>query len=203
MQFDANCRRCARLAGFLDSVHEKHPDYFAKPVPSFGAADARFLIVGLAPGLHGANRSGRPFYMDASGEWLYGELERRGLWDGEKLDGVYILNAVKCVPPKNRPSAQERERCRPWLAAELDALVSARVVLALGGIAHAAVLRCWDALPISARPFGHGALHRRDGGRWLADSYHCSRYNTSTGRLTTQMFGAVFAAIRSTLDGTA
>ncbi len=186
------CSRCPRLSDYLVELRGRHPEYWCKPVPSFGDRRAWLAIVGLAPGLHGANRSGRPFYMDASGEWPYGELERRGLWDGKKLDGVYILNAVKCVPPQNRPSTDEQERCRPWLAAELDALVSARVVLALGAIAQRAVLRCWDALPLSAHPFAHAALHRIDGRPPLLSSYHPSRQNTHTGVLTPPMWRGIF-----------
>ncbi len=190
------CTRCPRLSRYLALLRERHPDYWCKPVPSTGDRRAWLAIVGLAPGLHGANRSGRPFYMDASGEWLYGELERRGLWDGEVLDGVYILNAVKCVPPENRPSTDERERCRPWLSAELGALGSARVVLALGAIAHAAVLRCWEALPLSARPFAHGGLYRIDGRPALLSSYHPSRQNTNTGTLTPAMWSRIWQRAR-------
>src|SRR5512139_1700395 len=126
------CARCPRLVEFLGGLRARHPDYWNRPVPGFGDRGAWLAIVGLAPGMHGANRSGRPFYMDASGEWLYGELERRGHWDGERLSGAYILNAVKCVPPGNRPSTEEQTRCRPWLEQELAALARVRVVLALG-----------------------------------------------------------------------
>src|SRR5512145_1630142 len=135
------CTRCPRLAGFLAELRVRHADYWNRPVPGFGDRAAWLAIVGLAPGMHGANRSGRPFFMDASGEWLYGELERRRLWDGERLRGAYIVNAVKCLPPGNRPTTDEQQRCRPWLERELAALDRARVVLALGRIAHAAVLR--------------------------------------------------------------
>src|SRR5262245_14979466 len=121
------CARCPRLAGFLTDLRARHESYWNRPVPGFGDRRPWLVIVGLAPGLHGANRSGRPFFMDASGEWLYGELERRGLWDGESLRGVYILNAVKCVPPQNKPTHDEQERCRPWLEQELAALADARV----------------------------------------------------------------------------
>ncbi len=186
------CSRCPRLADYLHELRERHPDYWCRPVPSFGDRRARLAILGLAPGLHGANRSGRPFYMDASGEWLYGELERRGLWDGERLSGVYILNAVKCVPPKNRPTGEEQAECRDWLAAELAALDSAAVVLALGGIAHAAVLRCWQVRPLASHPFAHGALARIGSRPALLSSYHPSRQNTNTGRLTRAMWRSVF-----------
>ena len=127
-----SCTRCPRLAALLGELRAAHPDYWCKPVPSFGDRRARLAIVGLAPGMHGANRSGRPFFMDASGEWLYGELERRGHWDGERLSGVYILNAVKCLPPQNRPTGAEQSTCRPWLCSELEALGTARVGLAQG-----------------------------------------------------------------------
>ena len=115
------CAECPRLADFLAGLRTRHPSYWNRPVPGFGDRGAWLVIVGLAPGLHGANRSGRPFFMDASGEWLYGELGRRGLWDGERLRGAYIVNAVKCVPPGNRPSTDEQLRCQPWLVRELEA----------------------------------------------------------------------------------
>jgi uracil-DNA glycosylase family 4 len=186
------CARCPRLADFLAALRERHPDYWNRPVPGFGDRRAWLAIVGLAPGMHGANRSGRPFYMDASGEWLYGELGRRGLWDGERLSGAYILNAVKCVPPGNRPTPGEQATCRPWLERELAALSSARVVLALGSIAHAAVLRSWGALPLSRHPFRHaGVVELPDRPRLIA-SYHPSRQNTNTGVLTRPMWRAIF-----------
>jgi uracil-DNA glycosylase family 4 len=187
------CAECPRLAEFLSSLRARHPGYWNRPVPGFGDRSARIAIVGLAPGLHGANRSGRPFFMDASGEWLYGELERRGLWDGERLRDVYILNAVKCVPPGNRPTGEEQTRCRPWLERELAALAETRVVLALGQIAHAAVLRCWRALPLARHPFAHGRVERLPGRPVLLASYHPSRQNTNTGVLTRAMWRSVFA----------
>ena len=187
-----DCARCPRLAAFLDGLRARHPDYWNRPVPGFGDRRAWLAIVGLAPGMHGANRSGRPFYMDASGEWLYGELERRGLWDGSALSGVYILNAVKCVPPGNRPTTEEQVECRPWLERELAALSSARVVLALGQIAHAAVLRSWKALPLSRHPFRHASLARLEGRPPLLASYHPSRQNTNTGVLTRPMWRTIF-----------
>ena len=187
------CARCPRLVGFLGDLRAKHPDYWNRPVPGFGDRAAWLAIVGLAPGMHGANRSGRPFYMDASGEWLYGELERRGLWDGARLRGVYILNAVKCVPPGNRPTTDEQTRCRPWLEQELAALAQVRVVLALGQIAHAAVLRSWAALPLARHPFRHASLARIDGRPPLLASYHPSRQNTNTGVLTRTMWRSIFS----------
>src|SRR5262245_59866977 len=186
------CARCPRLSGFLAELRGRHADYWNRPVPGFGDRRAWLAIIGLAPGLHGANRSGRPFYMDASGEWLYCELGRRGLWDGARLRGVYILNAVKCVPPQNRPSTAEQARCRPWLARELAALERAQVVLALGQIAWQAVLRCWELAPLSRHAFAHGALVRADGRPALLASYHPSRQNTNTGVLTRAMWRAIF-----------
>lgn len=187
------CTRCPRLVAYLEQNRARHPDYWNRPVPGFGDHDARLVIVGLAPGLHGANRSGRPFFMDASGEWLYGALERLGLWNGETLQGAYLLNAVKCLPPQNRPSRVELDACRPWLAEELAALSRARVVLALGAIAHAAVLRCWEVRPLASHPFAHGALARIESRPPLLSSYHPSRQNTNTGRLTQAMWRAVFS----------
>jgi len=187
------CTRCPRLTGFLAANRARYAGYWNRPVPGFGDRRAWLTIVGLAPGLHGANRSGRPFFMDASGEWLYGELERRALWNGARLRGVYILNAVKCVPPQNRPSSDEQARCRPWLARELAALESARVVLALGQIAWQAVLRCWEVAPLARHPFAHGALARAPGQPPLLASYHPSRQNTNTGVLTRAMWRAIFS----------
>ena len=188
-----SCSKCPRLTEFLTSLRTRHPDYWNRPVPGFGDRGAWLAIVGLAPGLHGANRSGRPFFSDASGEWLYGELARRGLWDGERLDGVYIVNAVKCVPPGNRPTTDEQTRCQPWLERELAALEGARVVLALGRIAHTAVLRTFAARPLSRHPFRHGHVERLLGRPALLASYHPSRQNTNTGVLTRAMWRGVFA----------
>jgi len=186
------CSRCPRLATDLAEQRVRHPGYWNRPVPGFGDPRAQLVIVGLAPGLHGANRSGRPFFMDASGEWLYGELGRRGLWDGERLHSVYILNAVKCVPPQNRPTSGEQARCRPWLERELGALPGARVVLALGQIAWLAVLRSLELRPLARHPFAHGALHLEADRPALLASYHPSRQNTNTGVLTRAMWRAVF-----------
>jgi uracil-DNA glycosylase family 4 len=187
------CARCPRLAAFLAESRALRADYWNRPVPGFGDRRPWLAIVGLAPGLHGANRSGRPFYMDASGEWLYGELGRRGLWDGERLTGTYILNAVKCVPPQNRPTSDEQERCRPWLSREFAALPDVRVVLALGQIAWSAVLRCFALLPLSGHPFAHGAQVTPETGPALLASYHPSRQNTNTGVLTRAMWRAIFS----------
>jgi uracil-DNA glycosylase family 4 len=187
------CTRCPRLASYLAECRSSHPDYWARPVPGFGDPAAQLVIAGLAPGYHGANRSGRPFWLDSSGEWLYGELERRGRWDGEALRGVYIVNAVKCVPPGNRPTTGEQAECRPFLARELDALRGARLVLALGSIAQRAVLQSWGARPLSRHPFAHAALYRLARRPPLLCSYHPSRQNTNTGVLTRAMWRAIFA----------
>jgi uracil-DNA glycosylase family 4 len=148
--------------------------------------------VGLAPGRHGANRSGRPFWLDASGEWLYGALERRGAWDGERLRGVYIVNAVKCVPPANRPTTAELDRCQDWLAEELSSLPGARVVLTLGALAHRSLLRTWGVSPLSSAPFRHGSVYKLEERPILLASYHPSRQNTNTGVLTRAMWTAIF-----------
>lgn len=185
------CTRCPRLAAHLASLRSRYPEYWNHPVPGFGDPDARIAILGLAPGLHGANRSGRPFYLDASGEWLYGELERLGLWNGERLLGVRILNAVKCVPPGNRPLAEEVERCRHWLRLELEALERVRVLLALGAIAHRTVLALWEARPYSRFPFRHGSVYKIAGRPVLVASYHPSRQNTQTGLLTRRMWSSI------------
>jgi uracil-DNA glycosylase family 4 len=197
--YDAGCRRCSRLAGFLREVKRDHPEYFCKPVPPFGVAKPRVLIVGLAPGKHGANRSGRPFTGDYAGILLYETLHKYGLAsasvsvaadDPLVLLGARITNAVKCLPPDNKPLPSEIATCNAYLAAELAQTPSLRVVLALGTIAHAAVLRAVGLKPARYR-FAHAAEHPLDAQRVLLDSYHCSRYNTQTRRLTTAMFEAV------------
>jgi len=202
--FDPECRRCSRLAAFLDDVRLEHPGYFCRPVPSFGALDARLLIVGLAPGKHGANRSGRPFTGDHAGILLYQTLHKFGLAsrpvssaadDGLELLDARITNAVKCLPPANKPLPQEISACNEYLRAELKQMRRARVVLALGAVAHTAVLRA-SGLPGSAHRFAHAAEHALDNGRVLLDSYHCSRYNTQTRRLTTPMFEGVIGRAR-------
>ncbi|WP_020146524.1 uracil-DNA glycosylase [Thioalkalivibrio sp. ALJ15] len=204
--FDPDCRRCPRLAGFLEDVRVKHADYHAAPVPSFGPLDARLLIVGLAPGMHGANATGRPFTGDYAGVLLYETLHQYGFATGPESvsadDGLQLLdcritNAVKCLPPQNKPTTEEIRTCNGFLAAEMDAM-QPRVILALGKIAHDAVLRA-RGLPLSSLRFAHGAEHDLDGMR-LIDSYHCSRYNTQTRRLTPAMFGELFARIRTHLE---
>lgn len=198
-EFDPACRRCPRLATFLDEGRARHPDYHCAPVAPFGDARPRLLIVGLAPGFHGANATGRPFTGDYAGVLLYETLYAFG-WasapvsvsrdDGLALRGCRITNAVKCVPPANKPTPAEIATCNDFLRAELDALDPATVLLALGAIAHAAVLRS-RGLRAAAYRFGHAAEHRLPDGRRLIDSYHCSRYNTQTRRLTPEMFRAV------------
>ena len=201
--YDIDCRRCVRLAAFVDQVREANPGYFCRPVPPFGDGAARLVIVGLAPGMHGANASGRPFTGDYAGILLYATLFKfgfstratsSGVDDGLQLIGARITNAVKCLPPGNKPLPEEIRNCNAYLAAELATLPDGAAVLALGRIAHDATLR---ALGFAARdhPFSHGGHHPLNRGAHLFDSYHCSRYNTNTRRLTTEMFEAVFASI--------
>jgi uracil-DNA glycosylase family 4 len=207
--FDPDCRRCLRLAAFLDAVGKRHPDYHCRPVAPFGSLRHRLLIVGLAPGLHGANRTGRPFTGDHAGILLYRTLHAHGFAnrpvsksavDGLRLRDCRITNAVMCLPPANKPLPAEVRQCNAYLAAELAALPASAIVVALGGIAHAAVLRAAGLKPAQAR-FAHGACHVLPGKRLLLDSYHCSRYNTQTRRLTADMFDAIFARARHLLDG--
>jgi len=199
--YDPECTRCPRLAAFLAITRRRHPDYWARPVPSFGAARPRLLIVGLAPGMHGANRTGRPFTGDHAGILLYRTLYDAGLASGPqsrsaadrlRLMKARIVNAVKCVPPANKPLPAEIRCCNAYLAAEMQQLREVRVYLALGRVAHDAVLM---ALGMARRryPFAHGREHPLAGTRWLIDSYHCSRYNTATRRLTAPMFREVVA----------
>ena len=205
--FDPQCRLCPRLAGFLDTVKAEHPDYHARPVAPFGDPKARFIVVGLAPGMHGANRTGRPFTGDYAGILLYATLHKYGFGsqavalavdDGLTLRDCRITNAVKCLPPANKPLPEEIRRCNPFLAVELAATEEGTVLLALGRIAHEAVLQAF-ALKSRAYPFRHGAEHGLPGARVLLDSYHCSRYNTQTKRLTTPMFEQVVARARALL----
>jgi len=205
--FDRNCRACPRLATFLDNVTGRYPDYYCKPVPPFGDSEARFLIVGLAPGMHGANRTGRPFTGDHAGILLYQMLNKYGFSTHEeslaaddelKLTGCRITNAVKCLPPDNKPVGAEINTCNEFLANELQTLSESSVVLALGGIAHRAIIKS-QAMRQADFKFAHAAVH--DLGRLrMLDSYHCSRYNTNTGRLTTEMFDGIFAQARELLD---
>ena len=195
-----DCALCPRLYDFRKSNRAALAGYFNAPVPSFGPSDAWLLIVGLAPGLHGANKTGRPFTGDYAGDLLYATLQKTKLAegrydkrrdDGLRLIGCRITNAVRCVPPQNKPEGAEIKSCNGFLKAEIEALPKLSTVLALGSIAHGAVLSALG-LRKSAYKFGHGALHPLPDGRLLADSYHCSRYNTNTGRLTEAMFEAVF-----------
>jgi uracil-DNA glycosylase family 4 len=202
--FDARCRRCPRLADFREQSGRLYPGYHAAPVPAFGDDDPEWLIVGLAPGMHGANRTGRPFTGDHAGIVLYATLHAIGVAsraestaadDDLRLAGVRITNAVKCLPPANKPTPAEARECNGFLRAELAAHRRLRVLLALGRIAHDAIL---DAAgeSRSAYRFAHAAEHRLADGRWLVDSYHCSRYNTQTRRLTTDMFHRVLLRAR-------
>ncbi len=200
-----NCPRCPRLVAFLDGLRGAHPDWKNAPVRSFGDLDARLLIVGLAPGMRGANRTGRPFTGDYAGDLLYSTLLKFGFAtgtygadpaDGLRLADCRIANAVRCLPPENKPLPIEFTACRPFLQSEIAAMPRARVILALGKGAHDQALRALAVRPASAYPFIHGRLHTLPNGLMLADSYHCSRYNTNTGRLTTAMFYDVFAGIR-------
>jgi uracil-DNA glycosylase family 4 len=200
----ASCAACPRLAAFLAESRVRFPGYYCRPVPAFGDASPRLLIVGLAPGLHGANRTGRPFTGDHAGVLLYETLHAFGYAsrpasvaadDGLILSGCRISNAVKCVPPENKPETGEIKRCNSYLRDELAVLPGATSLLALGLVAHKAVLLALG-LKAGAYPFAHGAAHHLPGGRRLYDSYHCSRYNTQTKRLTPEMFRAVFQRIQ-------
>ena len=202
-----DCPLCPRLAEFRTANRAAHPDWFNAPVPSFGRNDAALLIVGLAPGRGGANRSGRPFTGDAAGDLLYRSLLRAGFAegayearadDGLRLVDCRITNALRCVPPANKPTGAEIAACRPFLKREIDGLDRLRVILALGAVAHGAVLAALAAKR-SDHPFGHGAVYHLARGRILADSYHCSRYNTNTGRLTEAMFDRVVDTVATIL----
>lgn len=202
-----DCDLCPRLKQFRDDNRRAYPDFFNAPVPAWGDAEPRLLIVGLAPGLKGANRTGRPFTGDYAGDLLYSTLKKYGFSKGEfradPNDGLQLLrarisNAVKCVPPENKPTPAETKTClRSFLSLEIPEMKSIKAILALGQIAHIAVL---DALKLkrAAAPFGHGTEYKLPNGVTLFSSYHCSRYNTNTGRLTEAMFHAVFDKIVKT-----
>src|SRR4051794_7092772 len=203
-----DCPLCPRLAGFRVAARAREPGWFNSPVPSFGDANARLLILGLAPGLQGANRTGRPFTGDYAGDLLYATLIEYGFAggnyqarpdDGLTLIDCRISNAVRCVPPQNKPLPVEIHTCRQFLIATIAAMPRLRAVVALGRIAHDSMLKALGLRAVLA-PFAHGAVHRADRLR-LYDSYHCSRYNTNTGVLTTDMFRSVFAKVRADLDG--
>jgi len=204
-----DCTRCPRLVALRDELRRRHPAWHNAPVPSFGSVDGRLLVVGLAPGLKGANRSGRPFTGDFAGDLLFATLVKFGLaegayraprddqaWSGDTLSLVdaRLTNAVRCLPPDNKPLPAEIKTCRDFLAGEITAMTRLRAIVALGRVAHDAALAALSLKPSSAA-FGHGRIHALPPGLLLADSYHCSRYNTNTGRLTPAMFEAVFAAV--------
>ena len=203
-----DCVLCPRLVGYREANRVANPAWFNAPVPSFGAIDARLLIVGLAPGVRGANRTGRPFTGDFAGTLLYRTLLRFGLaqgdyqadpGDGLTLVNCRVTNAVRCVPPANLPKPLEIGTCNRFLAAEMAAMPHLAAVLALGGVAHAAVLRA-NGLRASHARFQHGAMHRLPNNLYLADSYHVSQLNTNTGRLTTEMFEAVLRELLTHLS---
>jgi uracil-DNA glycosylase family 4 len=202
----ADCPLCPRLVAFREAARARQPDWHNAPVPSFGDPAARLLIVGLAPGLSGANRTGRPFTGDGAGFTLYPALARfgwsRGTFDARPDDGLELVdcritNAVRCVPPENKPNGGEIATCRQFLMSELE---GPRAILALGRIAHDSTVRALGLRP-AAHPFGHAAWHVPGPGLALAASYHCSRYNMNTGRLTEAMLDAVLARLRRHLDG--
>jgi uracil-DNA glycosylase family 4 len=202
-----DCPICPRLVAFRQKNRESERGWHNAPVPSFGAASARLLVVGLAPGLKGANRTGRPFTGDYAGDLLYETLRKFGFAegaygrsadDGFRLIDCRVTNAVRCVPPENKPTPSEIAGCRSFLAAEIAGMPRLGAIMALGAIAHASTLAALGER-LSRRPFKHGVLHELEGGLVLADSYHCSRYNTNTGRLTAAMFEAVVAALEARL----
>lgn len=202
-----DCPRCPRLAGYRTALRSAHPAWFNAPVPPMGDAGARFAIIGLAPGRNGANRTGRVFTGDGAGELLFPALLRfgfaRGTYgrtasDGLELLDCAIINAVRCVPPQNRPNSAELRNCRPFLASALDSMPRLRIALALGRTAHESALRV-RGLRLRDHVFRHGARHALPG-LVLYDSYHCSRYNTNTGRLTEAMFHGVFQRVRGELE---
>lgn len=204
-----DCALCQRLVAFRENNRRKFPDFHNGPVPGFGPASGRLLIVGLAPGLKGANATGRPFTGDYAGDLLYATLDRfgfsRGTFkarpdDGLELVDCRIANAVRCVPPENKPNGKEVGTCRQFLEGELQAMADLKAIVALGVVAHKAVVASLGLRQV-AHPFRHGVVHALPDGRFLADSYHCSRYNTNTGRLTPEMFQSVFAEVRRRLDG--
>lgn len=205
---DRHCTLCPRLAAFIGEQRQKEPDWFNGPVPTFGDPDARLMIVGLAPGLGGANRTGRPFTGDYAGDLLYATLAKFGFSagiydrrpdDGLTLRGVAITNAVRCVPPQNKPTPEEIRTCRPFLQSTVAAYPALKGFIALGRIAHETLLRTFS-IPLKRHPFAHGAIHRAENGFLIFDSYHCSRYNTNTGTLTEAMFEDVFRKARAEID---
>lgn len=206
--FDQDCRQCKRLDDFLCEVKQKYPDYHARPVAPFGDSAAKLLIVGLAPGMHGANATGRPFTGDYAGLLLYealyefgysNQVKSESLADGLALKNCRITNAVKCLPPQNKPTGDEIKQCNNFLSAELKTLPEQAVILALGTVAHLAVLKAYG-MKLGSAKFAHNAWHVLPDGRMLVDSYHSSRYNVQTKRLTKEMFANVFFTIERLLD---
>ena len=202
----SDCALCPRLVAFRKANRAAYPAFHNAPVPAFGSADSRLLVVGLAPGLKGANQTGRPFTGDYAGDLLYRTFLKFGFaegsygrhaGDGLRLIDCRVTNAVRCVPPENKPTGAEATNCRPFLAGEIAAMKRLRIVLCLGSLSHGAVLTTLGLRKV-LYPFRHGALHDVDG-LTVADSYHCSRYNTNTGRLTEAMFEDVFSAVRARL----
>ena len=205
--FESHCKACPRLSQFLTELRQQYPDYHNQPVAPFGDQAARLLVVGLAPGMHGANASGKPFIGDDSGGLLYQTLYQFSFANKAqaqaddphfKLSDCRITNAVKCLPPQNKPTAAEVKQCNAFLAAEIASLPEGAVMVALGVVAHDAILRAL-ALKKKEYRFAHNAQHALSRGITLIDSYHCSRYNTQTKRLTPEMFAAVFAQARALL----
>lgn len=205
-----DCSRCPRLVELRAACRAEYPDWWNAPVYAFGDPGAWLAFAGLAPGKQGANRTGRPFTGDYAGDLLFATIAEFGLSrgrydgrvdDGLVLTGAIIVNSVKCLPPQNKPTPHEIAACRPFFEAQLAALSHVRVIIALGRIAHDAALRAVGER-LRAHPFAHGAVHPLPGGRHLVDSYHCSRYNTNTGRLTPQMFGDVFRTALALRDQT-
>ena len=204
-----DCPLCPRLVEFREACQAEFPDWWNAPVPVFGDQQAWLGIIGLAPGKHGANRTGRPFTGDWAGDLLYATLDRYGLShgrydsradDGLTLDGAIIINSVKCLPPQNKPTPKEINTCRPFMTRQIAELPGLEVFIALGKIAHDSFIRHLGA-KLADYKFGHGAEHRLADGRVLIDSYHCSRYNTNTGRLTARMFEQVFERAKEIHQG--
>ncbi len=203
-----DCDLCPRLRAFLLEKREEFPSYYNAPVPSFGDPAPKLLIVGLAPGMHGANQTGRPFTGDWAGDLLYAALDEYGFSagtyggtadDGLTLKGAMITNAVRCVPPQNKPVGAECAACRPFLTQQIESLTSVKAILCLGKISHDNTVRALG-LKLQDYKFGHHKVYELQGGRRLYSSYHCSRYNTNTKRLTEEMFFKVFADIRGFID---
>ena len=203
-----DCDLCPRLRNFLLEKRQELPSYHNAPVPSFGDPSPKLLIVGLAPGMHGANQTGRPFTGDWAGDLLYAAIAEYGFSegtyggtanDGLILKGAMITNAVRCVPPQNKPVGAECAACRPFLTDQINSLTSVKAILCLGKISHDNTVRAMG-LRLRDYPFGHHKIYNLDGGRRLYSSYHCSRYNTNTKRLTEEMFYKVFADIRAYIN---